>query len=151
MTPLSVDFVAQNYFLVRIANDSEDEMKLLICALAILTFGMTEQIQKRNSSSLFVDYANDGLEATDRLFEIQMEPKSIFIPARLEAERYIAKAERLANSESENQAYNALQGYYAELQLCRISTEATGKPLDSCRGGKADEYRIKAYRAINSR
>jgi hypothetical protein len=106
---------------------------------------------KSNLALAFVDEANDALEAVDRLFEIQDEARLIFIPARLEAEKYIAKAGRLVSTPDENAAYEALRAYYAEMKLCRLTTEATARVSESCKGGPADTQRIKAFAAINSR
>jgi hypothetical protein len=106
---------------------------------------------KSNLTQAYVDQANDALEAVDRLFEIQDEARLIFIPARLEAEKYIAKAGRLAFTPDESAAHQALREYYGELFICRVLTEASGKVTDSCKGGPVDPRRIKAFAAINGR
>ena len=110
-----------------------------------------ENQPKTKMNAAYLDQSSDALEAVDRLFEIQDEPRSIFIPARLEAEKYIAKAARLANTPAENNAQDALSAYFAELTICRIATESSNKISASCKGGRSDQTRVEAFAAINGR
>jgi hypothetical protein len=118
---------------------------------SVMQSNHSEIRSKPKLATAYVDQANDALEAVDRLFEIQGEARLVFIPARLEAEKYIAKAGRLAVTSEENTAHQALSEYYAELYICRIGTEASGRVSDSCKGGSLDPHRIKAFALINSR